>query len=107
MNERSAKALGNDYDVYIVHDPQPAAIRNFTGPRNAKWIWRCHIDSSTPDKDVSLFLRPFLEEYDAVVFTMAEFLLSGLAAKHRRSSLRPSIPWRRRTWSYRRTCAGA
>ena len=82
VNERSAKALGNDYDVYIVHDPQPAAIRHFTGPRNAKWIWRCHIDSSTPDKDVSLFLRPYLEEYDAVVFTMADFLLPGLAAKH-------------------------
>jgi trehalose synthase len=38
VNERSAKALGNDYDVYIVHDPQPAAIRHFTGPRNAKWV---------------------------------------------------------------------
>ena len=81
VNERSAKALGYDYDVYIVHDPQPAAIRHFTGPRNAKWIWRCHIDSSAPDKDVSLFLRPYLEEYDAVVFTMADFLLPGLAAK--------------------------
>jgi trehalose synthase len=32
VNERSAKALGNDYDVYIVHDPQPAAIRHFAGP---------------------------------------------------------------------------
>ncbi len=82
VNERSAKALGNDYDVYIVHDPQPAAIRHFTGSRNAKWLWRCHIDSSAPDKEVSLFLRPFLEEYDAVVFTMGEFLLPGITPKH-------------------------
>ncbi len=81
VNERSAKALADEYDVYIVHDPQPAAIRHFTGPRHAQWVWRCHIDSSAPDKEVSLFLRPFLEEYDAVVFTMGEFLLPGLTPK--------------------------
>ncbi len=81
VNERSAEALGNDYDIYIVHDPQPAALRHFTGPRQAKWIWRCHIDSSAPDKQVSRLLLPYLEEYDAVVFTMSEFLLPGLRAQ--------------------------
>ncbi len=81
VNERSAKALGNDYDLYIVHDPQPAAIRHFAGSRGAKWIWRCHIDSSAPDKDVSHFLRPLLEEYEAVVFTMDQFVLPQLASK--------------------------
>ena len=81
VNERSAKALGNDYDLYIVHDPQPAAIRHFAGSRGAKWIWRCHIDSSAPDKDVSQFLRPLLEEYEAVVFTMGQFVLPHLAAR--------------------------
>lgn len=78
VNRRSAEALDTDYDVYIVHDPQPAALRHFTGRRNAKWIWRCHIDSSSPDEQVSGFLRPYLEEYDGVVFTMPEFLLPGL-----------------------------
>ncbi len=81
VNERSAQALGNDYDLYIVHDPQPAAIRHFAGSRDAKWIWRCHIDSSAPDKEVSRFLRPLLEEYEAVVFTMSQFVLPQLAAK--------------------------
>jgi trehalose synthase len=90
VNERSAEALVNDYDVYIVHDPQPAALRHFTGPRNAKWIWRCHIDSSSPDQQVSGFLQPYLEEYDAVVFTMADFLLPGLRAK-RAAFIAPAI----------------
>jgi trehalose synthase len=90
VNERSAEALGNEYDVYIVHDPQPAALRHFTGPRNAKWIWRCHIDSSSPDEQVSGFLRPYLEEYDAVVFTMPEFLLPGLRAR-RAAFIAPAI----------------
>lgn len=90
VNESSAKALGNDYDVYIVHDPQPAALRHFAGTRNAKWIWRCHIDSSSPDKQVSGFLLPYLEEYDAVVFTMSEFLLPGLRAQ-RAAFIAPAI----------------
>lgn len=82
VNQCSAEALDNDYDVYIVHDPQPAALRHFTGPRNAKWIWRCHIDSSSPDEQVSEFLRPYLEEYDATVFTMPDFVLPGLRVQH-------------------------
>ncbi len=90
VNEGSAKALGNDYDVYIVHDPQPAALRHFAGTRDAKWIWRCHIDSSSPDEQVSGFLRPYLEEYDAVVFTMPEFLLPGLRT-HRAAFIAPAI----------------
>ena len=78
VNEESAKLLEAKYDVYVIHDPQPAALRTFTGPREAKWIWRCHIDSSNPDEQVSTFLKPFLEKYDAMVFTMPQFLLPGL-----------------------------
>ena len=78
VNEQSARLLESDYDVIIVHDPQPAAIRHFTGARNAKWIWRCHIDSSAPDEGVRKFLVPLIHEYDAFVFTMPAFLLPGL-----------------------------
>jgi trehalose synthase len=40
----------------------------------AVWIWRCHIDSSEPNPEVWAFLRPFIEDYDVVVFTMPDFL---------------------------------
>jgi trehalose synthase len=78
VNEQSAKLLESAYDVIVVHDPQPAAIRHFAGRRDAKWIWRCHIDSSAPDESVRKFLVPYINEYDALVFTMASFLLPGL-----------------------------
>ncbi len=78
VNEESARLLENSYDVIIVHDPQPAAIRHFAGRHGAKWIWRCHIDSSAPDERVRDFLVPLLHDYDAFVFTMPEFLLPGL-----------------------------
>lgn len=56
-----------------MHDPQPAAILSFRGKGSARWIWRCHIDTSEPNPDVWAFLRPFLSEYDAAIFTMSEF----------------------------------
>jgi trehalose synthase len=67
--------------VFVVHDPQPAAIRHYAGARDAKWIWRCHIDSSSPNPQVSSFILPLIREYDALVFTMREFALPGLEDK--------------------------
>jgi trehalose synthase len=80
-NAQAAGMLQADYDIFVVHDPQPAAIRHFAGAQNAKWIWRCHIDSSSPNPQVSTFILPLIREYDALVFTMREFALPGLDDK--------------------------
>ena len=72
-NKSGAKQLADNYDLYVVHDPQPAAIRHFAPSGRGKWIWRCHIDSSAPNPNVWQFIRPFLEDYDALVFTMESF----------------------------------
>lgn len=72
-NRQSAEMLDGDYDVYVVHDPQPAAVRHFAKRNSDKWIWRCHIDSSEPNRDVWQLLRPYIEEHDAAVFTMESF----------------------------------
>ena len=71
-----ANAAGFDtgYDFIFVHDPQPAALLGFTGKGRARWIWRSHIDTANANDVVWSFLRPFLAEYDASVFTMAEFV---------------------------------
>lgn len=73
MNRDAASAVGR-YDVVIVHDPQPAAIRHYAEQRGARWVWRCHIDTSAPDETAWSFLRPYAEEHDAAVFTMAQFV---------------------------------
>lgn len=74
QNERSAELLESEYDVFFVHDPQPAALLYFKGKKEAKWIWRCHVDSSEPNPEVWSFLKPYIELYDAAVFTMKEFV---------------------------------
>ncbi len=76
--ERNARALEERYDFVVVHDPQPAAILALHGKGDATWVWRCHIDTSDPDPGVWAFVRPFLEGYDAAVFTMHEFVPADL-----------------------------
>ena len=51
------------------------------GPIGAKWIWSRHIDTSSPNPDVAVFLLPYLQGYDALVFTMREFFLPELHLK--------------------------
>lgn len=75
----NAQLLDAPYDFIIVHDPQPAALPQLHGRESARWIWRCHIDTSEPDPDAWEFLRPFLAHYDAAVFTMPEFTPKDLA----------------------------
>ena len=77
-NLANARELDPNYDVFIVNDPQPAALRHYLPDNNAKWIWRCHVDSSQPDNTVWQFLRPYIEEHDAAVFTIKEFIPQNL-----------------------------
>ncbi len=70
----NAATLDGGYDFIVVHDPQPAALLSVHGHGSARWVWRCHIDTSEPNPDAWSFLRPFLDGYDAAVFTMPEFV---------------------------------
>jgi trehalose synthase len=61
-----------DHDVVIIHDPQPLAMINHY-KRKGPWIWRCHIDLSNPNPEVWKYLTPFIEKYDAVIFSIKEY----------------------------------
>jgi trehalose synthase len=74
--------LEGDWDFVVIHDPQPAAMREFvrgheTG--NAKWVWRCHIDLTDANPQVFEFLRPYIEQHDASVWTMPQFVPASLS----------------------------
>jgi trehalose synthase len=74
FNELNAEEFEDDYDFVIVHDPQPAAMVTHFRDSRATWIWRCHIDVSTPNQDVLAFLAPSLAEYDATIFHRQNFV---------------------------------
>jgi trehalose synthase len=70
----NAQLLEEEYDLVVVHDPQPLALLKLHGKGAARWVWRCHIDTSEPNPQVWSFLRPYLEGYDATVFTLGGFV---------------------------------
>jgi trehalose synthase len=77
-NEMNARELSRDWDVCIVHDPQPAALYSLVPDKAAHWVWRCHIDLSTPNPATIDHLRPYLAEYPAQVYHMREYVTDGL-----------------------------
>jgi trehalose synthase len=74
QNAYNAHQFSSEYDLIVVHDPQPVALLKLHGRDDAKWVWRCHIDTSEPNEAVLAFLKPYIEEYDALVFTLAKFV---------------------------------
>jgi trehalose synthase len=70
--ERLRPAL-EQADFVFIHDPQPAALLQSMPDRQGKWIWRCHIDASKPYRPVWKYLRRFVSEYDASIFSLSDF----------------------------------
>jgi trehalose synthase len=60
------------HNMVIVHDPQPLPMINHY-KKNGPWIWRCHVDLSNPNKELWNYLTPFIEKYDAVIFSIKDY----------------------------------
>jgi trehalose synthase len=63
-----------EYDFVINHDPQPAAMIDHYADRRARWIWRCHIDLSEPNREVLDLLLPSICRHDAAIFHRPEYV---------------------------------
>ncbi len=72
VNRTNAERLRPAGDLVLIHDPQPAAMVE-ARPAEGKWVWRCHIDLSAPQRRVWAFLRRFVLRYDAAVFSLPAF----------------------------------
>jgi trehalose synthase len=61
-----------DHDLVVIHDPQPLPIiRHYK--KKSPWVWRCHIDLSNPHEELWEYLTPFINQYDAVIFSIPEY----------------------------------
>jgi len=72
-NEMNSHEMDFDEDLIVIHDPQPVALIQWPVHRKNKWVWRCHIDMSHPSQQVWEFLRPYVEKYDAAIFSSPLF----------------------------------
>jgi trehalose synthase len=73
-NALNARELEGTYDFVIVHDPQPVGMIEHVDKAEGQWIWRCHIDLSTPNPDVLDFLVPSICRHDAAIFHRREYV---------------------------------
>jgi trehalose synthase len=82
-NRTNAELFDEFYDYVVVHDIQPApllASLNEQRPtrRKGKWIWQCHIDLTEPLVDVWNFVKPYIDIYDAAIFSSQKYVKSDL-----------------------------
>jgi len=72
VNRENAIRNHLHHDFVILHDPQPLPLINCY-PRRVPWIWRCHIDLTSPNDALWQYLRNFIDRYDAVVVSIPEY----------------------------------
>jgi len=72
-NEMNYRQMSFEEDLIVIHDPQPASLIKWQKKRKNKWVWRCHIDMSHPNRQVWDFLRSYVELYDAAIFSSPLF----------------------------------
>jgi trehalose synthase len=77
-NEMNARELSRGWDVCIVHDPQPAALHTLVPEKARGWVWRCHIDVSTPNPATMQRLLPFIQGYPASLFHVRDYVPAGM-----------------------------
>jgi trehalose synthase len=80
-NEINAKELSDGWDVCLVHDPQPAAVHKLVPEKSEGWVWRCHIDLSTPNPATIEHLLPWIAEYPQSLFHMKGYVPEGMGGK--------------------------
>jgi len=80
-NEINAAQLSEGWDVCIIHDPQPAALASLVRSKARNWVWRCHIDLSTPNPSTLENLLPYLNEYPIAVFHSEKYVPARLTAQ--------------------------
>src|SRR3989475_1415457 len=81
FNELNASSFEDEFDYVVIHAHRPAALVSLCKRRGA-WIWRCHLDLTSPNPSVLRILAPHLEAYDAAVFSAREYAPPSLRFPH-------------------------
>lgn len=76
VNAENAETLRSKLekaDIVFIHDPQPAALITHFPERKNKWIWRCHIELSNPQRFIWDYIRQFVVSFDAHIVSLKDF----------------------------------
>src|SRR3989339_1290146 len=75
VEDENIKTINFYGDIIFAHDPQTVALikKKSDFGDSKKWIWRCHIDVSYPEPKVWNFIKQFVCQYNASVFSAPVF----------------------------------
>jgi trehalose synthase len=68
-------------DIVYIHDPQPAGLVPHIVASDVRIVWRCHVGVDHPGelaRSAWDFLRPYIADSDAYVFSRESFVWDGL-----------------------------
>ncbi len=82
INECFSTFCHINHDCVIIHDPQPLPLIKFYKKRQP-WVWRCHVDLSSPNEELWEFLKNFTLRYDVVVVSSEKFKKRDLPVEQR------------------------
>jgi trehalose synthase len=72
-------------DIVMLHDPQTAGFVRAVHETGAVVVWRCHVGADTSNVQTTAawdFLRPFLRDADALVFSRRAYAPEWVAEEH-------------------------
>lgn len=70
---QNLQAMELNADFVFIHDPQPIGLVRARAGQTNHWVWRCHVDVSAPYPEVWDLLVPWIEQFDAAVFSAPAF----------------------------------
>jgi trehalose synthase len=77
--EGNLGVFSQDWDFVVVHDPQPMGLVGLLdGRRTGHWLWRCHIDTSTPEAAAVDFLAPYIGYFEVAIVSMPGYATPNL-----------------------------
>jgi len=90
INKNNGENFNEKFDIIVIHDPQPMALPLFLNKKTKKFVWRCHIDTSSPSQRARNFVGKFIKLYERVIFSVEEFA-RGLKCDNNSLIIHPSI----------------
>lgn len=73
VNRDNMKDFDFNYDIFLIHDPQPIVLIEKKQEIGKHWAWRCHIDFTEPQDVIINFLNSYINQYDAAIFSAPAF----------------------------------
>lgn len=73
QNAEKFRPLIENADIVLIHDPQPLAMIHHFPEHKAKWMWRCHVETSNASRVLWNYLKKSITKYDASIFSLVDF----------------------------------